>query len=153
MAKKPTRAKKPTAPNPTVIVEVPVEQPEQPKTGSEKLFELFRSKLALIGTIAAALVSILTLANNWDNFHLPRIAFNTEIHSVRKQVYSLEVEFRQRAKRIDQRSIYEIDEKIASLKAKQHEVPDELYQQKDRIQEDMKDNQEKLDRVLKKLSD
>ena len=151
MAKKPVKVKKPRPPKPVVVIEQPVEKPELPKTNSEKLFDLLKSKIALIGTLAAAAVSILTLVNNWDNFHLPRIAFNTEIHSVRKQVYSLEVEFRQRAKRNDQRSLYEIDEKIASLKEKHREIPDELYQQKDRILEDMKDNQEKLDKAIKKL--
>lgn len=149
MAYKPTRTKKPRSPK----LLVTSDHPEITKSNSEKLFDLMRSKIVYIGTFAAALVSILTLASNWDNFHIPRLAFNTELHSVRKQVYSLEAEFRLRAKRNDQRAIYELEEKISSLRTKQLEVPDELYQQKDRILEDLKDNQEKLDRIFKKLHD
>lgn len=147
-------ARKPNKPRPPKSDPI-VDQPEDrvmSKTNSEKLLEFFKSRITFIGSIAAALVSLFTLANNWDHFNLPRMVFNSELHSVQRQVYNLEVEFRQRSKRNDQRAINELDDKITHLKNKKVDVPDELYQQKDRLNDDMKDNQEKLDRALKKLN-
>jgi hypothetical protein len=143
------KATKPMPPKPEPIME---QEPEI-KTNGEKVFEFLRTKLVFFGTIAAAIVSIFTLATSWDRFHLPRLAFNSEMIIVRKQVYSLEIEFRQRAKRNDARAIYEIDDKINELKAISRPVPDIIYQQRDRLVDDMKDTQEKLDRAIKNLNE
>ena len=150
MAKKPTRPRKPRPPKAPVIVEQPVEQ--EVEIVKKKLFEGYRSKIAFIGTLFAASASMFTLATHWDNFDLPRLAFHSEVKNVNKQIVNLEVEFRQRAKRNDQKSIYEIEEKINLLKEKHKEIPDELLHQRDRLIEDAKLNEEKLDRAIKKLN-
>ena len=73
-------ARKPNKPRPPKSDPI-VDQPEDrvvSKTNSEKLLEFFKSRITFIGSIAAALVSLFTLANNWDHFNLPRMVFNSE---------------------------------------------------------------------------
>lgn len=106
-----------------------------------KLFITFGS---CIGMIFGALVW-------WNESGLPRWAWLTEVKQVQSNSLQTQVDFYIRAKRSDERVLFDLDNEIDKLKQQNKPVPENALQQRMRIQEDIDHSKQRLDDAKAKM--
>lgn len=94
-----------------------------------------KTTLLTVASIMGAVSTIWGFRTVYDGLGLPRPAFISEHQELREQLFSLELEYRQRSLRNDMKSMREVDQEIADLLRRNVAVPDGLQEHRQGLQE------------------
>jgi hypothetical protein len=104
--------------------------------------------LITLGTCIGMLVSALVW---WNNSGLPRLAWNSEVAYVHANSLQTQADFYIRAKRSDERVLFDLDNEIDKFKQQNKTVPETALQQRMRIQEDIDHSKQRLNDAKAKM--
>jgi len=121
------------------------------KTPLVRAFEYFKSKIIMIGSIAAAVASIFTVISQWDNLNLPRLAFYSEVLKTMNHINYIELSFYQHVRNEQADKWNKIQHQIEILRNQNTTIPDSMLDQLNLYERDVKEAERKLDDVRRRI--
>lgn len=113
--------------------------------------ESFDMKAKVLLTIGSCIGMIFGALMWWNNSGLPRWAWHSELKHLELNSLETQVDFYIRAKRSDERVLFDLDHEIDKLKQQNKSVPDASLQQRMRIQEDIDHSKQRIDDAKTKM--
>lgn len=110
--------------------------------------EIKAKTLVAIGSLVAMIFTALMW---WNDSDLPRWAWKSEVAHVHANSLQTQVDFYIRAKRSDERVLFDLENEIDKLKQKNQIVPENALQQMLRIQEDIDHSKQRINDAKAKM--
>mgnify|MGYP003347378691 CR=1 FL=1 len=142
----------PTKKKKVIVVEQPVE-PKKKKSVAVSLFEYVRTKVVMIGSIAAAIASCFTLMTHWDTLGLPRLAFYSEVKHLETRVNWQAVGFRQYVRDETADRMTRLLNQAETFRIQNKPIPDALNDQLSRLQRQLQDAEQHLTEARRRVND
>jgi len=115
-----------------------------------KLFAEDRFRpIITIGTLLGMFVGFFVW---WDNVGLPRFAYASELVHLAQNSVQTQLDYYMRAKRSDERVLFDIDQQIQDLSSQSKPIPDSTLQQRIRIQEDLEHSKRRIEDAKRRLN-
>jgi hypothetical protein len=102
-------------------------------------------KIKPLITLGSLTAMIFTALMWWNSSGLPRWAWYGELKEIHINSLQTQIDFYNRAKRSDERTLFDIDNEIDKLKQQNKSVPESSLQQRLRIQEDIEHSKQRID--------
>ena len=102
-----------------------------------------------IGTVIGMLAGLFVW---WHNAGLPRFAYASEIAQVVQNSAQTQLDYYMRAKRSDERALFDLDQQIEDLKRQNKPIPDATVQQRIRIIEDLEHSKVRINDAQKQIN-
>lgn len=108
-----------------------------------------KTTLLTVASILGAISTIWGFRTVYDGLNLPRPAFVSELNELRSQVTDIELEYRHRVIRNDQRNLREAEKQIAELTRQRVAIPDGLEEYIQDLRSGIERNQNRIKELEK----
>ena len=128
-------------------------QPIDPKINSRtwKFVEWMRRNkavtvISVCGPLFGAIAGPLAFVKSID-IRIPRPVINFELDDIKSDIASLEIDYRQRLRRIDQRNLAELNQQIENQKSTNHTVNQAIIDQKSMLEEQIERDTKRIEQL------